>query len=494
MKASFKRVISSVVLICVTALPCAFSFQAEALAEGTAPVVEETKPPLLKSDHVAYIAGYPNGTMGPSKAVTRAEAVTFLYRLLADPESGTGTCSYVDVKDDDWFAEPVRAVCRLGLVADGDRFRPNDAISRAEFVAILVKLADDTTSEGTVFSDVPSDFWAADAIAKASALGWIGGYADGTFHPNRTLTRAEACAVINRVTTRTGDSEQAKKLLTLGLYSDVKPNHWAGTDIVEASVAHTPGLTFLGEHWSAIDFSGHTFAPGVHEVGGALYAVDRDGVLLTDQTVGAYTAAANGMLSQTSSGIESSVPYISQLDDLNAKMGCEPISALMGLQGKGFATTITPKAFLDNLPYSDSDPSKGFVGSPYYNDGRYTSIDPKPLANYCNKTAGVDLCEDISGYSVEEVRRELLAGNFIVAYQTFWWKPVSYSNFLINGVLTAKVSNNHVRLVYGYDPARGYLVSDPYNYYNPGEINQYWIDADTFDYCWNQRKVGMVIR
>ena len=90
---------------------------------------------------------------------------------------------------------------------------------------------------------------------------------------------------------------------------------------------------------------------------------------------------------------------------------------------------MTPQEFLDDLPYAESNPADGFVGSPYYSDGRYSSIDPAPLADYCNALCGTLLCADISGYSVEDVRRELLAGNYIVAYQTFWWKPVSYADF-----------------------------------------------------------------
>lgn len=224
------------------------------------------------------------------------------------------------------------------------------------------------------------------------------------------------------------------------------------------------------------------------------YAVDRDGLLLTEQTIGAYTAGANGILAQTSRSFASAVPYISQLDGLDAEMGCEPISALMGLKGKGFAEDVTPQEFLDDLPYAESDPADGFVGSPYYSDGRYSSIDPAPLADYCNALCGTLLCADISGCSVEDVRRELLAGNYIVAYQTFWWKPVSYADFNVDGSLTPMVANNHVRLICGYDPERGYLVSDPYNYYNAWRTDQYWVASGFFDYCWNQRQMGMVIR
>lgn len=492
MNKTFKRALSALLVLGVLTLPCGLSLDREALAESIVQPVHATTP-ALTSEHIAYIAGYPDGTMAPNDTVTRAEAVTFLYRLLADPDSGTAPCEYTDVTDDDWFTEPVRAVCRLGLIANGTDFRPDDAITRAEFVAILVKLAGDVTSDAH-FSDVPEDHWAADVIAKAATLGWVLGYKDGTFQPDKTLTRAEACAIFNRVTARSGDNEQATALLTLGLYSDVTADHWAGTDIVEASISHTPGQTLLSEHWDAIDTGSHHFTPGIHEVNGVRYAVDRDGLLLTEQTIGAYTAGANGILAQTSRSFASAVPYISQLDGLDAEMGCEPISALMGLKGKGFAEDVTPQEFLDDLPYAESDPADGFVGSPYYSDGRYSSIDPAPLADYCNALCGIDLCADISGCSVEDVRRELLAGNYIVAYQTFWWKPVSYADFNIDGTLTPMVANNHVRLICGYDPERGYLVSDPYNYYNAWRTDQYWVASGFFDYCWNQRQMGMVIR
>ena len=431
--------------------------------------------------------------MAPSQSVTRAEAVTFLYRLLENPESGTGSCSYTDVTDDKWYAAPVRAVCRLGLASDGELFRPDDAITRAEFVSILVNLTSDAPADAS-FTDVPDDYWAAEAIAKAATLGWIAGYDDGTFKPENTLTRAEACAIMNRVAQRSGDSGQAAALLALGLYSDVDKAHWAGTDIVEASIAHTISDAPSGEHWASIDASGHRFTPGIHEAGDALYAVDRAGVLLTNQQIGAYSASATGVLSQTAPSFTTYAPYISQLDGLNAEMGCEPIAALMGLKGKGFAQNITPKAFLDNLPYAATNPAYGFVGSPYYSDGRYSSINPVPLANYCNRTAGVSLYEDISGASIKEVQRELLAGNFVVAWQTFYWQPVHYANFYIDGSIRPMVANNHVRLVCGYDPARGYLVNDPYNGSCRWQTYQYWVPAKDFEFCWNQRKVGMVMR
>ena len=95
---------------------------------------------------------------------------------------------------------------------------------------------------------------------------------------------------------------------------------------------------------------------------------------------------------------------------------------------------------------------------------------------------------------MQELRQELLAGHTVVAYETLWWEAPRYRTFWIDGQRQSLVYNNHAVLVYGYDPAKGYLISDPYNYYNRGETYQYWKDAATFDRIWNERKVGMVMR
>ena len=50
--------------------------------------------PALRQDHVRYMEGFPQGTFQPEKQLTRAQAAQLVYRLLAQPESGTGDCSY----------------------------------------------------------------------------------------------------------------------------------------------------------------------------------------------------------------------------------------------------------------------------------------------------------------------------------------------------------------------------------------------------------------
>ena len=100
-----------------------------------------------------------------------------------------------------------------------------------------------------------------------------------------------------------------------------------------------------------------TFQTGFHQVGGQLYYVDHDGKLAVNQTVGAYTANSAGALTQTAASYQmANVPYISQIDNIYAWVGCEAVATLMGLQAKGYAKEVSVKYFLDNLPRHSSNP------------------------------------------------------------------------------------------------------------------------------------------
>lgn len=468
--------------------------------EEEAPVIpaQTRQVPALLTAHVRYMEGFPEGTFQPDQQLTRAQAAQMVYRLLAAPDSGMGPCSYADVPASQWYAKAVTALCRLGLFDDGSQFRPEDIITRAEFVDLLVRLRPDAQGQA-VFSDVPAWHWAAQQIGAAVQLGWINGYPDGTFKPDKGLSRAEACTIINRMTGRTGDTAQATKIIGLGLYSDVTIDYWAALTIAEASVSHTPQVSGAVETWYGVDLSALTFTAGFHDVGNQLFYVDRYGKLAISKMVGVYSADASGALTLTSWSYRMpNVPYISQIDNIYAWVGCEAVSTLMGLQAKGYALNTPLKTFLDNLPRSASDPEKGFVGSPYVPDTSKktrTTIYPAKLAEYANSYCGGDIvCQDFRGASVTDLQRELLAGNCVVAYMTLWWNAPFYRNYVIEGQVQSLVSNNHAVLVCGYDPDKGYFISDPYNYYNRGQVHQYWENAQTFEKIWNERKVGMVLR
>lgn len=108
-------------------------------------------------------------------------------------------------------------------------------------------------------------------------------------------------------------------------------------------------------------------APGFHSANGSLYYADRYGHLLCKQPLGAFIAKADGTVFQVSSFYRMpNVPYLSQIDDIGAWVGCEAVSALMGLQAKGYAQDIPLRTFLDQLPRSESDPEKALSALPMF--------------------------------------------------------------------------------------------------------------------------------
>ena len=314
---------------------------------------EEAAPayvPALRQDHVRYMQGFPEGTFKPENQLTRAQAAQLVYRLLEHPDWGYGDCSYVDVPQWEWYAQPVTALCRLGLFDDGWYFRPNDIITRAEFVDLLVRLRPDAYGTA-VFPDVPGWHWAADAIGAAVSLGWINGYPNGTFGPEKGLTRAEACTVVNRMTERAGDVALARQVIGLGIYRDVTTDYWAWQTIAEASVSHE-GVAYYGqEYWFGLDLTALTFTAGVHTVDGDLYYVDRFGQLVTNAAVGAYVADETGALTQIAPSYQMpGVEYFSQIDDLWAWVGCESVATFTGLRALGYAQDVELRAFVTDQP------------------------------------------------------------------------------------------------------------------------------------------------
>lgn len=101
------------------------------------------------------LSGYANGSFGPNKNMTRAEAAQMFYNLLLNQEV-SGAVSFTDVAADAWYAKAVHTLASLGIlqgVGDG-RFAPDRAITRAEFTVIAMRFADLDTSGENIFTDV----------------------------------------------------------------------------------------------------------------------------------------------------------------------------------------------------------------------------------------------------------------------------------------------------------------------------------------------------
>ncbi len=113
-------------------------------------------------------------------------------------------------------------------------FRPNDNVSRAEFVAMTVRFNSlfNEVKKGNYtvkYIDVASNYWAYNDIAYAKNVGWLNGYADGSFKGDNAITRAEVVTVVNKATGRIADEGYINKnLSSLNKFTDLKNNsHWA---------------------------------------------------------------------------------------------------------------------------------------------------------------------------------------------------------------------------------------------------------------------------
>ncbi len=150
------------------------------------------------------------------------------------PLGNTGGKTFSDVASDVWYYEPIMAMSSAGIImgyTDGT-FKPDNNITRAEFVTMLMRNLNIQTFDNLPFIDVSSDLWSANYIYSAYTAGYINGYEDGSFRPDSPITRAEAVKIINGVLGRSDFSNETNP------FSDVSDTHWAYTQILEAAVEH----------------------------------------------------------------------------------------------------------------------------------------------------------------------------------------------------------------------------------------------------------------
>ena len=203
----------------------------------------KVSPQLNRDDHVAYLMGYPDGKVRPEGEITRAEACTIFFRLLTEQSRDyyfTKTNDYTDVSRSDWFNNAISTLSNAGIVtgyADGT-FRPDQPITRGEMAKIIAnfaKLGGATKS----FTDL-SGHWAKTYVELAAGNGWIEGYPDGTFGPDKKITRAETVTMINRVLDRVPAKESRLLPRSVMLtFPDNEPGEWYYIAIQEATNSHT---------------------------------------------------------------------------------------------------------------------------------------------------------------------------------------------------------------------------------------------------------------
>ena len=213
----------------------------------TVPEIEE------RERHGAYILGYTDGTFGPSRGMTRAEAAAIFARLLAEKNGDTistaANTRFTDIPAHAWYSGYAKYLNNNGVTYGKSKtiFAPDDAITRAEFTTLAVRFFDvygdgdaEIMEQYKDFNDVSDGYWAAAYIKAAAKHGWINGYGDGSFRADDEINRAEVVTIVNRLLGREADENYiADNLRKLNTFPDVNRKHWAYYAVMEAANAHT---------------------------------------------------------------------------------------------------------------------------------------------------------------------------------------------------------------------------------------------------------------
>ena len=206
-------------------------------------------------DHYSYLIGYADGTVRPNGKITRAEVATIFFRLLDDDTRAkywSSENNFSDVSADKWYNNAVSTLSNMGVIggyADGT-FRPDAPISRAEFAKIAVSFTQNNGSAVyNYFTDVKTTDWFAPYVTAAKDAGLIEGYSDGSFKPESKITRAEACAIVNRTLGRK-PSKAHMKISGRIDWPDVQTTDWFYEAIMEATNSHTCTMGDRVETWT----------------------------------------------------------------------------------------------------------------------------------------------------------------------------------------------------------------------------------------------------
>ena len=212
---------------------------------------------LNGDDHFAYIIGRDDGLVHPEATITRAEVATIFFRLLTDEaraEYLTETSPFHDVAPDAWYATAVATMEVMGIVEGRAPavFDPDAPITRGEFAAIAARFDSAPYDGADRFTDI-GGHWAAEYINQAAVKGWVEGQPDGSFAPDRSISRAEAMTLVNRVLGRL--PETADDLLDgMITWPDNPPDAWYYLAVQEATNSYDYGrkADTVHETWTGL--------------------------------------------------------------------------------------------------------------------------------------------------------------------------------------------------------------------------------------------------
>ena len=145
------------------------------------------------------INGYPDGGFKPNKAVTRAEFCSMINKVLGS--NGTANISFTDILHGDWYYNDILKAVAASYTAgySDNTFRPNNPITRQEAAVMISRIVPSygASRNLSAYPDSGSiSSWAYESLEKVCGKGYIGAYDDGKIHPQDNLTRAQTAKII----------------------------------------------------------------------------------------------------------------------------------------------------------------------------------------------------------------------------------------------------------------------------------------------------------
>lgn len=262
----------------------------------TVTIPDDVPTGLDLKNHYGYIIGYPvdyytgkpttdqtKKPVRPEGKITRAEVATIYFRMLTDENRAANwnqVSGFSDVKSSAWYNNAISTLTKAGILKgyEDGTFQPNGYITRAEFATIAIRFFSGVYEGEDLFPDIKGH-WAEDYINNAANKGLVKGYEDGTFGPDRYITRAEAVTLVNRTLNRHPHND--------GLHQDMlrwpdnmDTSKWYYADMQEATNSHEPdknqstadkeywGKMLPIRDWEALEkeWSNANSAPGEGEV------------------------------------------------------------------------------------------------------------------------------------------------------------------------------------------------------------------------------------
>ena len=225
----------------------------------------------LKGGETLLIKGLPDAALYTIQETTTGYTVakagdtgTIFFRLLRDPvrtQYWSQTNGYSDVPGNKWYNNAISTLSNMGIICgypDGT-FRPDAPITRAELTKIAAGFFSDPRVAATYdgrFSDVHGAEWYISYLMTALEEGLIEGYPDGSFRPNRPITRAETCTIVNRTLGRKPEKDHLLPESDMINWPDnINRNIWYYAQMQEATNSHDYRWISIGseacEQWTA---------------------------------------------------------------------------------------------------------------------------------------------------------------------------------------------------------------------------------------------------